>query len=202
MSTRHFVVAHSGGSPLALLFQHRCLKAPLRVRACCAVQGAARFPRRVLWLPTQSNRIPNQDQSDPAPCPGTTVVHDTGLQCARRRRECLARYGFYRSSRRSLEHTAASVHDLACASPHLQRMLTDASASTLQVLPFGAVFIELFFILSSVWLHQVSSPRQRRAPFHAVYGQRASLHAAMSPTTCSGPIVSRALSSHPKFAAA
>ena len=26
------------------------------------------------------------------------------------------------------------------------------------VLPFGAVFIELFFILSSIWLHQVSHP--------------------------------------------
>jgi hypothetical protein len=26
------------------------------------------------------------------------------------------------------------------------------------VLPFGAVFIELFFILSSIWLHQVSYP--------------------------------------------
>ena len=26
------------------------------------------------------------------------------------------------------------------------------------VLPFGAVFIELFFILSSIWLHQVRSP--------------------------------------------
>ena len=29
------------------------------------------------------------------------------------------------------------------------------------VLPFGAVFIELFFILSSIWLHQVP-PRDRR----------------------------------------
>ena len=32
------------------------------------------------------------------------------------------------------------------------------------VLPFGAVFIELFFILSSIWLHQVSHPYSYPTP--------------------------------------
>lgn len=38
------------------------------------------------------------------------------------------------------------------------------------ILPFGAVFIELFFVMSSIWLHQVCAvccPPPPRTPTHA-----------------------------------
>ena len=44
-----------------------------------------------------------------------------------------------------------------CSAPYHRYMTPLFSIFVGGILPFGAVFIELFFILSSIWLHQVQS---------------------------------------------
>ena len=53
------------------------------------------------------------------------------------------------------------------------------------VLPFGAVFIELFFILSSIWLHQVSpTPTTTLTPTPPLTQVQRYLHAARHLSAC------------------